>query len=586
MLGPSSTKSLQDKCAERTERRARERAYRQTMPGPQADILALQDAAGNRAVNQVLRSDTGNAARIQAKLTINAPEDQYEQEADRVAEQVIQMKVKPYETEDLVQQKSRQQSNVSGTSVSNSFLHQLGPGQPLSPSTRAFFEPRFGSDFANVRVHTATCGSDVAHSVAAHAFTVGSDIVFDRGKYTPHTPQGQKLLAHELTHVVQQRAGLAPVGIQRQKKGLEEKEPKKREKQRDVPKPSPTETPGRNLEDVLDAVSDAYSYIILKQRDAVKDLYESAKKSKEPSSLLMDALLLTAEVALEAVTGGTGAFVAETVGKKLGQKIADGLIKEVRGVDTVKIVQDQMKEIAKNQVKKGGKKAVKNLIDEQKTPMEAYFQGQRDFYTDQSFHLSQEFDVKGKQKIRNAPQPLDQAEVLRESINEQYANAYTLARNETLRGWLSYLPKSRLGIEKGAKGEEQGTRLASHSDLFTPLLEPKVPGLLYLFTDKSPDPVIESARLPGADSGLRAPLKGRKLEDLRIPFVIKSNRYEIMVNEKGLPSWDPIRTNFSWLAQFARTKRIGGGAVMKMAAEGAMIIIERIKRKILPAVSD
>jgi len=80
------------------------------------------------------------------------------------------------------------------------------PGQPLDANTRAFMEPRFGHDFSAVRTHTDTKAAGSARAVNALAYTVGRDVVFGAGQYAPQTSAGQRLLAHELTHVVQQRA--------------------------------------------------------------------------------------------------------------------------------------------------------------------------------------------------------------------------------------------------------------------------------------------------------------------------------------------------------------------------------------------
>lgn len=79
-----------------------------------------------------------------------------------------------------------------------------GGGQPLDRDARAFLEPRFGHDFSQVRVHTDTRASESAQAVQARAFAVGSDVVFGAGQYAPGTSEGKRLLAHELTHVVQQ----------------------------------------------------------------------------------------------------------------------------------------------------------------------------------------------------------------------------------------------------------------------------------------------------------------------------------------------------------------------------------------------
>jgi len=82
-----------------------------------------------------------------------------------------------------------------------------GGGQPLEKGIRSGMEASFGHDFSEVRVHTGARASDSAKSVQAHAYTVGSDIVFQGDRYSPGTAEGQRMLAHELTHVVQQRSG-------------------------------------------------------------------------------------------------------------------------------------------------------------------------------------------------------------------------------------------------------------------------------------------------------------------------------------------------------------------------------------------
>jgi len=82
-----------------------------------------------------------------------------------------------------------------------------GGGSPLDRDTKGFMESRLGADFGDVRVHTDATASESARSVQAHAYTVGSDVVFQSGKYAPESESGKRMLAHELTHVVQQRSG-------------------------------------------------------------------------------------------------------------------------------------------------------------------------------------------------------------------------------------------------------------------------------------------------------------------------------------------------------------------------------------------
>ncbi len=92
------------------------------------------------------------------------------------------------------------------------------PGQPLERGTRGLMESRFGHDFSSVRIHTDSTAGQSARAVSALAYTVGQDIVFGAGQYAPHSPDGQKLIAHELVHTVQQknhqRGRIAPSRLQ------------------------------------------------------------------------------------------------------------------------------------------------------------------------------------------------------------------------------------------------------------------------------------------------------------------------------------------------------------------------------------
>lgn len=81
-------------------------------------------------------------------------------------------------------------------------------GSPIPENVRSFYESRFGRNFANVRIHSGKRAAESAHSINANAFTFGSDIVFGTGEYSPNTQKGKRLLAHELTHVVQQTHGV------------------------------------------------------------------------------------------------------------------------------------------------------------------------------------------------------------------------------------------------------------------------------------------------------------------------------------------------------------------------------------------
>jgi hypothetical protein len=162
---------------------------------------------------------------VQTKLKIGQPDDKYEREADRVADMVMSMpdsrlqrQVEPEEEEEeeTIRPKQvggRTPRHVPGLAAEARSLK--GGGRPLPQSVRSFFEPRFGRDLSQVRVHTDARAAESAQMVNARAYTLGHDIVFGSGRFAPYSHQGKSLLAHELVHVVQQDGGRSAGVIQR-----------------------------------------------------------------------------------------------------------------------------------------------------------------------------------------------------------------------------------------------------------------------------------------------------------------------------------------------------------------------------------
>jgi hypothetical protein len=152
------------------------------------------------------REDLPSPAPIQAKLAINQPGDRYEQEADRVAESVVSQ---PAQTSVQAAPPRIQRlegfAEGAGESAPPSVDKALSnPGRPLEPVLRRDMEQRFNQDFSRVRVHMDADAERSVGEVNALAYTVGQNIVFGAGRFAPETQTGQRLLAHELTHVVQQ----------------------------------------------------------------------------------------------------------------------------------------------------------------------------------------------------------------------------------------------------------------------------------------------------------------------------------------------------------------------------------------------
>jgi outer membrane protein OmpA-like peptidoglycan-associated protein len=193
----------------------------------------------NQAVHRLLRDSV-----VQAKLTVNQPGDHFEQEADQVADQIMRMPEPVADNPPRIQRACshctkeldhnriqrvcsaceeelhrKPSESQSGPEISSGVQSQIDSlrsgGEPLPPTVRTFFEPRFGQDFGDVRIHSGSSAARTAQSISARAYTFGRNIVFGSGQYQPGSVEGKRLLSHELAHVVQQ-GGASPSRVQRQ----------------------------------------------------------------------------------------------------------------------------------------------------------------------------------------------------------------------------------------------------------------------------------------------------------------------------------------------------------------------------------
>jgi hypothetical protein len=182
----------------------------------QNGLLSLHRQIGNRAMGRLLA-----VSGIQAKLKVSTPDDEYEREAERLANLMMRMPgddVRP----DVTLQNDCRISSLQGAAppvapesnpVSRIMAGMdladcpdvLGAGcHRLGPADKAFFEPRFGRSLDSVRLHTDAMAARTAQALNARAFTVGSHVVFGPREYSPGSIAGRRLLAHELVHVIQQ----------------------------------------------------------------------------------------------------------------------------------------------------------------------------------------------------------------------------------------------------------------------------------------------------------------------------------------------------------------------------------------------
>ena len=154
--------------------------------------------------------------RLQRKLTIGASNDPLEMEADRVADQVLAAPEHAAVSSIAPRiQRFTGHSRDAGIAPASVDRVLSGSGRPLEPALRQDMEQRFGHDFSTVRIYSGGAAEQSARDVSAQAYTVGQNVVFGAGRFAPGTHQGRRLIAHELTHVVQQQAGVSPPKIQR-----------------------------------------------------------------------------------------------------------------------------------------------------------------------------------------------------------------------------------------------------------------------------------------------------------------------------------------------------------------------------------
>jgi hypothetical protein len=200
--------------------RAREQARRAAPQG--AD-------AGARATVRRCACHGARDRGLPTRLQVGPRDDAFEQQADRAAEAILagrrapataaaphapQRKCAACEAEDeeaIRRSSTNGAAGAAGGARADVAARAVASGgRPLGPALREYFEPRFGADLSGVRLHTDGRAADAADGLQAHAFTLGSDIAFARGAFAPESSAGRRLLAHELTHVVQQARGAAP----------------------------------------------------------------------------------------------------------------------------------------------------------------------------------------------------------------------------------------------------------------------------------------------------------------------------------------------------------------------------------------
>ena len=182
-------------------------AVRKTAPATRAQPAAVP----------VVRTAPPSRPQLMSAIRVSSPTDAAEREASTVAARVMSAPApafhSPYVSRfagavQAARSATKPAAPAVGPSTAARITSLLGSGQPLPNDVKDFMEPRFGADFSGVRIHASESAGKVSNELSAQAFTVGNNVFFSRGAYQPQSREGRELIAHELTHTIQQ--GAAP----------------------------------------------------------------------------------------------------------------------------------------------------------------------------------------------------------------------------------------------------------------------------------------------------------------------------------------------------------------------------------------
>jgi hypothetical protein len=425
---------------------------------------------------------------IQPRLKVSQPGDEYEQEADKVVEQVMRTPmsdsskqitaVKEGEVDrqcvhcDAELEKnqkmkiSRKPSNTFNLQASEQVTTEISNirssgGFPLDSNTKGFMESRFGYDFSEVKIHSDERAARSSNSVNALAYTVGNHIVFGGGQYQPYTLEGRRLLAHELTHYVQQSGsdGRRLIDQNNQMHNLSAISGPvvgKRGVWESIQRAPQLMDPVDEIRfnSLYNQVTGAYTFLTQQQLLAIDSIYTEARKPKKPS--MVEVLLIAL------ATAAAGAAIS-IIGQLLTNRIP-GMFNladpEITSNETLKQSLKQARERVniitrtafdafKDGLKSLSTPIIRELILAGKQPVDAFFEGQKKLTVDagkMAFDKAEEGRTEVHDLAAIHPSlPLITAKNLFSIKDNTFKEIYDVQKRETLNKWLVYLAQSRAG---------------------------------------------------------------------------------------------------------------------------------------------
>ncbi len=459
---------------------------------------------------------------IQRKLTIGSPDDAYEREADAMADKVLGMSDSQVKTkvqtgplvqrkctdceEEMVQTKSmasqitpliQSKGNASEAgSASQALTQQIdsrrGTGQTMDKNTQSFMESRFGASFAGVRIHTDAQAAQMNRDLNAQAFTVGNDIYFNEGKYNPHSNSGKHLLAHELTHTLQQS---------------EQFKIQKQENKKDY---------NDEIDTAIDNTVKDYDKIFESQKLELQIMYKQIGEA-DPPKMWQKLLMAGAELALVGATAGIGSVVAVQAGKLITKKLSTSNILKN---STISVIERLSGDIVNDVTKAGINKLTNGMkisfaAAENSHPVQNKKRSGEIFINSQVQNLINNMGEQGKELRKRkstlkskGKEGLEAILAIQSTLNPSFfSKARRKQRNKTVQNWSVFLAKSDYGTTKDGTVNMKDTHIWDNL------------GVLQVFGEwHNAKPTINSAKIDGINQHLKPEISKTKIKNLKIPI--------------------------------------------------------------------
>ncbi|MGF1576625.1 MAG: DUF4157 domain-containing protein [Cyanophyceae cyanobacterium] len=430
--------------------------------------------------------------------------------------------------------------------LEGSISQSRGGGSSLPKPLKGSLEQAFKSDFSGVRVHTDGQADQMSRSIQAKAFTTGSDIFFRSGAYEPGSRSGQELLAHELTHVVQQSRGDL---VQRDSSI-----------QRDGPTATESEDQANKAkiegetDKYLNLAKNQYTQMFERQKYAAAILKDTAGK-EDPPPVWHSLLIAGVEVALVAATGGIGGAVSVAIAPKVAKVAKNWLdhntmlseIAAKAAADAAgKIVGDMAKDATKDVVKKlgaGVSSAVSSSLSEipdsdPEKAAKAFFGAMEKDLIDNMTVMPDAVDNKRYDLKQQEIYGMLAAQILYESAKDESHNAEAVQRDKGIQEWAVYMAKIDWGSTQDGDTDASGTPRLIQDDR----------GILDLVGDyySEGDLNLHSAKMEGMNEPLRKHIAQKSIKDLDIPIHVHLTvGPEFGLIDQVLGKKDPIDIGFS-----------------------------------------